>query len=105
MAADGAGMPKRRQRLVVDVEPATLAALAAAFLGLVALVAVIGSAPRTVTALAIAVILAIALDPVVTRTTERLRTRRGFAVAILALAAAIAASLAAALIAPPTYRQ
>jgi len=103
--AERAGIRKTAGRLVVDVEPATLAALAAAFLGLVALVAVIGSAPRTVTALAIAGVLAVALDPVVTRTTERLRIRRGFGVAILALAAAIAASLAAALIAPPTYRQ
>src|SRR5689334_12339934 len=95
----------RPKRLVVDIEPATLAALAAAFIGLVAVVALFGAATRTVTALAIAGILAIALDPVVTRLADRLDTRRGFAVAILALAAAIAASIAAALIAPPTYRQ
>lgn len=98
-------MPRRPTRLVVDVEATTLGALAASFLGLVALVALIGSAPRTVTALAIAAILTIALDPVVTRLTEQLKTRRGIAVGILALAAAVAASLAAALIAPPTYRQ
>jgi predicted PurR-regulated permease PerM len=65
----------------------------------------VGSAPRTVTALGVASILAIALDPVVTRIAERLQTRRGVAVGILALVAAVAASLAAALIAPPTYRQ
>ncbi|HUR77750.1 MAG TPA: AI-2E family transporter [Acidimicrobiales bacterium] len=105
MTADKAAMAERRRRLVVDVEPTTLAALAAAFLGLVAVVGLVGSAPRTATALAIAAVLAIALDPVVTRLAQRLRTRRGFAVAILALAVAIAASLAAALIAPPTYRQ
>jgi predicted PurR-regulated permease PerM len=98
-------MPKPPSRIVVDVEPATLAALAAAFLGLVAVVALFGAATRTVTALAIAGILAIALDPVVTRLTERLHTRRGVSVALLGLGAAIAASIAAALIAPPTYRQ
>jgi putative heme transporter len=93
------------QRIVVDVEPTTLAAVAAAFLGLVILIALVGSAPRTLTGLAVAGILAIALDPVVTRLAARLRTRRGVAVALLAVAAALAASLAAALIAPPTYRQ
>src|SRR5689334_13343318 len=94
-----------RQRIVVDIEPTTLAALAAAFVALVAVIALVGSAPRTVTALGVASILAIALDPVVTRISERIGARRGVAVALLALAAAVAASLAAALIAPPTYHQ
>jgi predicted PurR-regulated permease PerM len=94
-----------RERLVVDIEATTLAALAAAFLFLVGALALIGSAPRTVTALGIASILAIALDPVVTRIAERLHARRGVAVGVLAMAAAVAASVAAALIAPPTYRQ
>jgi predicted PurR-regulated permease PerM len=58
-----------------------------------------------VTALGIASILAIALDPVVTRIAARLRTRRGVAVGALALAVAVAATLASLLIAPPTYRQ
>lgn len=102
MAPNGSGM---RERLVVDIEPRTLAALAAASVLLVAVLALIGAAPRTVTALGIASILAIALDPVVTRIAERLHTRRGVAVGALALAAAVAASMAAALIAPPTYRQ
>ncbi len=106
MPAKRAGMdPESPTRLVVDVEPATLAALAASFVGLFAIVALVGSAPRTVTALGVASILAVALDPVVTRLAERLRTPRGVAVALLVLAAGVAASLAAALIAPPTYRQ
>jgi predicted PurR-regulated permease PerM len=92
-------------RIVVDIEPTSLAAIAAAFIGLVAVVGLVGGATRTMTALAIAAILAIALDPVVTRIADRLNARRGVAVALLALAAALAASLAAALIAPPTYRQ
>jgi predicted PurR-regulated permease PerM len=98
-------MPEAPPRIVVDVEPSTLAALAAAVIALVAAVTLIGTATRTVTALAIAAILSIALDPVVTRITDRLNTRRGVSVAILALVAAVAASIAAALIAPPTYRQ
>ncbi|HVT78654.1 MAG TPA: AI-2E family transporter [Acidimicrobiales bacterium] len=100
-------MPARRtgMRTVVDIEPATLVSVAASLVLLVAVLALFGSAPRTVTALGIASILSIALDPVVTRISIRLRVRRGFAVFVLALAAAVAASVAAALIAPPTYRQ
>lgn len=94
-----------QERIVVDIEPSTLAALAGAFVALVALIALIGSASRTVTALAISAVLAIALDPVVTRLTARMHTRRGVAVTVLALAVAAAAAAAAALIAPPTYRQ
>ncbi|MEY2424995.1 MAG: hypothetical protein QOI61_567, partial [Actinomycetota bacterium] len=107
MPAKRAAIRKRKpnERLVVDVEPATLAAVAAAFLGLAVVIALVGAAPRTVTALAVGGILAIALDPVVTRLAARLSVRRGVAVGLLALAAALAASLAAALIAPPTYRQ
>src|SRR4051812_11985398 len=83
----------------------TLVKIAGAFIALTAVVAVIGTATRTVTALAISAILAIALDPVVTRLSARLRCARGVAVALLLLGAAIAASLAAALIAPPTIHQ
>ncbi|MEY2473459.1 MAG: hypothetical protein QOK28_2788 [Actinomycetota bacterium] len=91
--------------MVVDIEPTTLAAVAAAFLALVALIALVGSAPRTVTAFGIALILSIALDPVVTRLAVRLRARRGVAVGVLAMAATVAAVAASALIAPPTYHQ
>jgi predicted PurR-regulated permease PerM len=101
-------MPARKagtDRLVVDIEPATLAALAAAFVGLALIVAVVGSAPRTVTALGIATILAIALEQVVTPLAARLRIRRGIAVGLLGLAVAVFAAMAAALIAPPTIHQ
>lgn len=91
--------------MVVDVDPRTLAAMAGAVLALVTVVGVVGSATRTVTALGIAGILGIALDPVVTRISVRLNVRRGVAVALLGLVAALAAALAAALIAPPTIRQ
>lgn len=102
-------MPKRPaapvERVVVDLEPATLVRVAVAFLALAVVTTLVGSAPRTMTALAIAGILAIALDPVVTRLSEGLKVRRGVAVGLLAIAAAIAAALAAALIAPPTIKQ
>jgi predicted PurR-regulated permease PerM len=91
--------------MVVDIEPSTLAAVAAAFLALVAVIALVGSAPRTVTALGVALLLSIALDPVVTRIAARLRARRGVAVGVLAIFATVVASAAAALIAPPTYHQ
>lgn len=90
---------------MVDLEPMTLVRIAGAFLALVVATTVVGSAPRTVTALAIAGILAIALDPVVSRISTKLNVRRGVAVGLLALVAAAAAALAAALIAPPTIKQ
>jgi predicted PurR-regulated permease PerM len=100
-----AASTKQSDRLVVDLELATLAKLAGAFLFLVVVVAVVGAAPRTVTALGIAGILTVALDPVVSRLSAEIKCTRGIAVGIIALAAAIAASLAAALIAPPTIHQ
>ncbi len=102
-------MPKRPttpvERMVVEIEPMTLIRLAGAFVALVLVTTIVGSAQRTVTALAIAGILSIALDPVVTRMSSALKVRRGVAVGLLAIGAAIAASLAAALIAPPTIKQ
>lgn len=102
-------MPRRSdaptERIVVDLEPTTLIRLAGAFLALVLVTTVVGSAPRTVTALAIAGILAVALDPVVTRISSALHVRRGVSVGLLAIGAAVAAALAAALIAPPTIKQ
>lgn len=101
-------MPAKRagtERIVVDIEPASLAKLACAFIALIAFVAVIGTATRTVTAFAIAGILSVALDPVVTRMSARLHIGRGLAVGLLALAAALVASLAGALLAPPTIHQ
>jgi predicted PurR-regulated permease PerM len=92
-------------RIVVDIDPKTLAILAGSFMALTAVVTVVGSATKTVTALGIATILSIALDPVVTAISRKLRVNRGIAVFLLALAAAIAAALAAALIAPPTIDQ
>ena len=79
--------------------------LAAAFVALLVLAAVVGSAPRTITALAIAAILTVALDPVVTRLAAKLRVARGVAVVIIALTAAVIASLAGALLVPPTIDQ
>lgn len=92
-------------KLVVDLSPTTLFLLAGAFVALLALITVVGSAPRTVTALGIAGILTVALDPVVTRLSAKLNVARGVGVALIGVAAALAASLAAALIAPPTINQ
>lgn len=96
---------KQGDKIVVDLEPLTLVLLAGSFVALLAVVAVVGSAPRTVTALGIAGILTVALDPVVTRLASKLNVARGVAVSIIALLAALFAALAAALIAPPTINQ
>ncbi len=100
-----ASAKKPPERLIVDLEVWTLVKLAATFLAFGAVAAVVGAAPRTVTALGIAGILSVALDPLVTRLSTELNSPRGVAVAIIAFAAALAASLAAALIAPPTIHQ
>lgn len=91
--------------MVVDLDEGTLLRLTAAFVALLIVAGVVGSASRTITALAIATILSVALDPAVSRLAAALRVARGIAVALIALAAALAALMAALLIAPPTIDQ
>lgn len=69
------------------------------------LIEVVRALPRTGTALAVAIIISLALDPIVSSLSVRLRVRRAIAVAILAFAALTVAVLAALLVAPAAINQ
>lgn len=101
-AAGGAGAPPVRE---LDLDWRSVAVLMAAFTGLAALTAAVGGAPRTVSALGVAVVLALGANPLVELVARRLRVGRGPAVAtVVALGAALAAA-AAVLLLPPALRQ
>jgi len=93
------------ERLTVDIDPRSAAALVGAGVALLTAISVLRSLPRTGTAVAVAVIVSIALDPLVTSMSERLKVRRAIAVGLLWLVAAVFAVVAAVLVAPAAINQ
>lgn len=79
--------------------------LVVAIAALFSIIGVVRSLPRTGTAVAVAVIVALALDPVVTALSARLRVRRAIAVALLSLVASTLAVAAMFLVAPAAVNQ
>lgn len=90
---------------VVDLDWRSVVVALAAFVGLVAVTALIGSTRRTTAALAVAVLLALALNPVVGLVSRRLRIGRAGAVAVVIVLALTAVALLALLLVPPAIRQ
>jgi predicted PurR-regulated permease PerM len=89
----------------VDLEPRSIVVLLACLVVLVTVTAVIRATPRTVTALAIGGLLALALNPAVDSVERRFGGRRAAAVAaVLGAFAVVAAGLALVLV-PPAVRQ
>ncbi|HEX2701155.1 MAG TPA: AI-2E family transporter [Acidimicrobiales bacterium] len=101
-AADVSAAPAVR---VVDLDWRSVATVLAAFVALVTLSALIGSTRRTSAALAVAVILALALNPLVALVRRRLPIGRANAVAVVVALAASAAVLLGLLLVPPALRQ
>ncbi|HUR19127.1 MAG TPA: AI-2E family transporter [Acidimicrobiales bacterium] len=98
-------MPEAPDRLEVDLDSRSVLAFLAAFSGLVALTGLARSVPRTITAVAIGTLLALALNPLVVLVQRRLRLGRSNAVAAVATTAvALVASLGLLLV-PPAVRQ
>lgn len=79
--------------------------LLAAFVALVAISALVGSTRRTTAALAVALILALALNPLVGLVRRRLPVGRGGAVAVVVALVAAAVALLGLLLVPPAIRQ
>ncbi|HVE94057.1 MAG TPA: AI-2E family transporter [Acidimicrobiales bacterium] len=94
-----------RNRLTVDLDPRSALALVGAGVALLAVISVLRSVPRTGTAVAVAVIISIALDPLVTSISARFRVRRAIAVAMLSGATVVVAVIAAVLVAPAAINQ
>ncbi|MBA3653953.1 MAG: AI-2E family transporter [Actinobacteria bacterium] len=90
---------------VVDVDWRSLVVVFAAFIVLVALRGLAHSIPRTLTALAIATILALALNPVVEAAERRLGCRRAAALAVVTLGVTVIVVLLALLLVPPAVRE
>jgi predicted PurR-regulated permease PerM len=89
----------------VDLDWRSVVVLIAFFVGLVALRAMAHETPRTLTWLALAGLLALALNPLVVSTQRRTRLGRPAAVAIVVTAVVGLLAIAIALLAPPAIHQ
>lgn len=98
------GGPARTAR-PVDLDVGSIALLSIAFVALVAVTGAVRSVPRTLASLAIATLLALALDPLVARVGRRLRVPRGGAVAIVVVAFLGVLTVVGLLLVPPAVRQ
>jgi predicted PurR-regulated permease PerM len=99
--------PPRQMRAVheVDLDPRSVGVALATFVALLALTGLIRSVPRTTTALTIALILALALDPVVGAVERAAKVRRSVAVGLVLVAFATVFVSVALLLIPPAIRQ
>lgn len=89
----------------VDLDWRSVVVVLAAFVALVALTALVGSTRRTTAALAVAVILALAMNPLVGLVRRRLPVGRGGAVAAVVVLAGAVIALLGLLLVPPAIRQ
>lgn len=89
----------------VDLSPGTIAVLLASVVGLALITSLVGSIPRTATAVGIATLLALALNPLVALVRRRLGVRRGLAVATVLAGLFAALALVITLLVPPAVRQ
>lgn len=83
----------------------TVAVVLAAFVALVAVTGFVRSVPRTLTTMAVATMLALALNPIVVATQRRTGVRRSVAVAMVLAGFAAAVALIVVLLVPPAVRQ
>jgi predicted PurR-regulated permease PerM len=89
----------------IDVDPRSAIPVAAAFAVLSVSVWFVRSIPRTLTALAIATLLALALNPLVERLKRRTGWHRRTAAGVVLVAAALVVAVVLALITVPTIRE
>jgi predicted PurR-regulated permease PerM len=89
----------------VDLSPGTIAVLLASVVGLALTTSLVRSVPRTATAIGIATLLALALNPLVALVQRRLGVRRGLAVATVLAGLFAALALVITLLVPPAVRQ
>jgi putative heme transporter len=89
----------------VDLDPRSVVVAMVAFAAIVALTAVVRAATRTLTWCVIAVLLALALNPLVGAVQRRLHVKRGVGVAAVLAALVLAVTLAVVVLGPPAVRQ
>jgi len=88
-----------------DLDLRSVLTFIACFVALVAVTGLVRSAPRTVTALLVGTMFALALNPVVEFLTRRTRLSRGWAIATVFFVSALAVAALAILLIPPAVRQ
>ena len=89
----------------VELDWRSVLVVLGAFVALIAFTGIVRSVPRTIAAMAVATILALALNPAVDIVSRRLRARRPYAVAsVLAVGAAVF-TVVGILLVPPAVRQ
>ncbi|HET9443977.1 MAG TPA: AI-2E family transporter, partial [Acidimicrobiales bacterium] len=98
-------MAPQGQPAPVDLDWRSLAWLAASVGGLLVLTALVRSVPRTLAALAVAVIVTLGLDPLVTGLSRRLRAPRGAALAAVLAGFVVAVAVVGVVLVPPAMGQ
>jgi predicted PurR-regulated permease PerM len=101
VAEPAGGVPTR----VVDLDWRSVAVALAGFAGTVALTGLVRSAPRTLTVATVGILLALALNPVVSRVETAARVRRPVAVGLVIAGFLVGVALLVSLLAPPAIRQ
>ena len=104
-AGDGPGEAPAASPRRTDVDPRSALPIAVAFAALAVTVWFVRSVPRTLTALAIATLLALALNPLVEALKRRTGWQRGPAAAVVLAGFAVLFALALALVTVPTIEQ
>jgi predicted PurR-regulated permease PerM len=89
----------------VDLDVRTMAAFCLCFAGLVAVTAIVRGAPRTMTALAVGGLLALALNPVVEAAERRTKLARPYAVGLVFAGFAVVVTVLAVVLIPPAFHQ
>lgn len=89
----------------VDLDPRSVAVVLAGFVALVAATGAIRSVPRTTASLAVAVLLTLALNPLVEGVQRRTNAARGVAVGVVVTGVVLVLSAAALLLVPAAIRQ
>lgn len=98
-------VPSIRPVRTVDLDWRSVLVVMLGFVGLAALTGLVGATPRTLAALAVATILALALDPVVAMVGRRLGVGRSGAVAVVVALAGLVGLALGLLLVPPAIRQ
>jgi predicted PurR-regulated permease PerM len=90
---------------VVDLDWRSVAVALAGFVAISIITGLVRSAPRTLTVATVGTLLALALDPVVSRVQHALRVRRAVAVGCVLAGFLVAVGLLLAMLGPPAVRQ
>ncbi|MEY2478406.1 MAG: hypothetical protein QOG87_3721 [Actinomycetota bacterium] len=90
---------------MVDLDPRSVLVVLATFVAVLAFTGLVRSTSRTVTALVIALILALALDPIVGAVERAARVRRSVGVGLVLSGFAVVVAVISLLLVPPAIRQ